>query len=275
MRGKRMEDEWKTKSAQGPSGEDEEEGKRGYGLLRILGRITVFLVLVGIVYWGVRTLSYVIFGPELEVVRGIAPDESLAAGAPVTLGVVVRNRGLMEGAAFVVAALGEGVEVEGPTLDVPAKDTALIPVRVTLPSGERELSLVVFDGWRGVRRLTTLRGIPVSVRPQEIRASDIAMPEVATRGEHITVSFPWTNLGRVEETLVPVVVFRPAGGGPPVAAEGKPLEVSPQRRADVRFTVDTWRLSPGRYSAQILVRSQAGHRVGRGSDRLVLNVRES
>lgn len=273
MRGKRMDEEWEGSGTSDAEVKGDKAAESG--LLRIFGRILVFLVLVAVVYWGVRTLTYVVFGPELEVVRAITPESSLEAGTPVTLGVVVRNSGLMEGASFVVAALGEGVELEGPTLDVPAKDSALIPVRISLPSGERELSLVVFDGWRGVRRLTTLRGIAVSVRPQEIAVSDVTMPQTATRGESVTVSFPWSNLGRVEETVVPVVVFRPMTGGPPVAAEGRPSQVSPQRQTSLTFAVDTWRLSPGRYSAQVLVQSQLGDRVGHGSDRLVLNVRES
>jgi hypothetical protein len=183
-----------------------------------------------------------VFAPELEVIRPLLPEGGLTAGEPVTLGVVVRNRGPLAGASFVVAVSGD-VEVEGPTLDVPARDSALIPVRLRLNSGTNPISLVVFDGWRGVRRLHSFRDLAVRVPVRTVEV-ELASSQVR-RGDAVEFSLGWSNLGTASEVIVPVVVFREVGGGPPIVDQGPELSVAPGESLRLAHAVDSWPLRAG------------------------------
>src|SRR5688572_19136670 len=110
--------------------------------LRIVGRMVVFFFLVLVVYAFFRQLTYIVFAPDLQVLRMIVPEGEVAPGDPVKVGVLLRNRGPLDGAAFVVAVVGDR-EIEGATLDVPGRDTASIPVELMLNSGTHLMSLVV------------------------------------------------------------------------------------------------------------------------------------
>ena len=167
--------------------------------------------------------------------------------------------------AFFVVPLGFSVGgafegPEGPTLDVPPRDTALIPVRVTLNSGTNAVSLVVFDGWRGVREVLAYRNLSVAVAP---RSLDIEVPEQVARGQKLTLAIPWSNPGMSREMVVPVVVFRPQGGGPPDDQEGPTFELEPGESRTLDFDVDTWALRSGRYSLEVYLEAQGRERVAR------------
>jgi hypothetical protein len=215
-------------------------------------------------------LTYIVFAPELEVVRPIVPEGGLNAGEPFTMGVVVRNRGPLSGASFVVAVSGD-VETEGPTLDVPARDTALIPVRLTLNSGRNAVSLVVFDGWRGVRQLRAYRNLPVGVQP---RSFDIEVPEQVVRGDLVSIAVPWSNLGMAAETVTPVLVLRPEGGGAPLDQEGPEFQLRAGEARTLEFTLDTWFLRAGRYSMEVFLEAPGRERVAQGSSPHSLEVME-
>jgi hypothetical protein len=238
--------------------------------LGLVGRLVLFIGILLSVYILLRQLTYVVFAPELEALRPIVPDGGLAAGEPVTLGVVVRNRGPMSGASFVVAVVGD-VETEGPTLDVPPRDTALIPVRVTLNSGTNAVSLVVFDGWRGVREVLAYRNLSVGVEP---RSLDIEVPEQVARGQKLTLAIPWSNPGMSREMVVPVVVFRPQGGGPPEDQEGPTFQLEPGESRTLDFDVDTWTLRSGRYALEVYLEAQGRERLARSLSPHSLEVTE-
>jgi hypothetical protein len=237
---------------------------------RLLARIAVFGVFVLALYLVLHRLTYLIFAPELEVIRTILPAEGLSAGEPVTLGVVVRNRGPAAGASFVVAVT-EDVETEGPTLQVPPRDSALIPVRVTLNSGVNSVSLVVFDGWRGVRELRAFRNLAVGVEP---RSLDIEVAERATRGDSLRLAIPWSNPGMTRETVLPVVVFRSDGGGPPFDQEGPPFHMEPLESRTLEFSLDTWPLRAGKYLLEVYLEAPGRERVARGKSPHLVEVSE-
>ena len=226
----------------------------------LAGRIAAFGVAIVAGYILFRQLTYAIFAPELEVIRPIVPEAGITAGEPVTMGVLVRNGGPISGASFVVAVAGD-VELEGPTLDVPAGDSALIPVRLSLNSGLNDVSLVVFDGWRGVRRLESYRNLSVTVKP---RLFDVHVLEQAERGDALKVAVPWSNLGVSAETVTPVVVFRPVGGGAPLDEEGPAFELAPGEARTLEFEIDTWPLEAGRYSMDVFLEAPGRERVAQG-----------
>ena len=236
----------------------------------LLVRIAIFATLLLVGYLTLRQLTHSVFAPELEVIRPIVPEGGLRAGEPVTLGVVVRNRGPSPGASFVVAVTGD-VETEGPTLDVPARDSAIIPVRVTLNSGMNGVSLVVFDGWRGVRQLQAFRNLSVGVEP---RSLDLKVPERAARGDLLTVAFPWSNPGLMQETVEPVAVFRPEGGGAPLDQEGPTFQLGPGESRTLEFALDTWPLRAGRYVLEVYLEAPGRERVARGYSSQLLEVTE-
>jgi hypothetical protein len=236
----------------------------------LIGRFALFVGILLLAYILLRQLTYVVFAPELEVIRPIVPDGGLTAGEPVTLGVVVRNRGPLSGASFVVAVTGD-VETEGPTLDVPPRDTAFIPVRVTLNSGTNAVSLVVFDGWRGVRELRAYRNLSVGVEP---RSLDIQVTEQVARGQLLTLAIPWSNPGMSRETVVPVVVFRPEVGGAPQDQEGPTFQLEPGESRTLDFAVETWSLRAGRYTLEVYLETQGRERLARGISPHSLEVTE-
>jgi hypothetical protein len=233
--------------------------------LLIASRVAVFLVLVAGVYWVFWRSSYALFAPHLELVRAVIPSGIVSHDETHTLGVVVRNTGWSWGAAFVVAALGEGVEVEGPTVDVPARDSALVPVEVTLGPGDNTLSLVLFDGWRGVRRLHTYRGLHIRGGFRELEAEAITLDESVVRGDTLEVAFEWSNPRRTPEMVIPIVVFRQESGTGGTPIEGPATRLEPGESGTLRFPVDTWMLQPGTYTAQISVMSDTRERIGYGS----------
>jgi hypothetical protein len=199
------------------------------------------------------------------------PEGGLSAGVPVTMGVVVRNRGPITGASFVVAVAGD-VEVEGPTLDVPARDTALIPVRLTLNSGTTPVSLVVFNGWRGVRRLQAFRNIPVHVAVRTV-ALEVA-PARLGRGDQATLSWDWSNPGAAPELVTPIVVFRALEGGSPIIEEGQAIPLGPGEARTLALTVDSWPLRAGSYTVEVFLEAAGRGRVARGSSPEPLEVTE-
>jgi hypothetical protein len=236
----------------------------------LAGRILLFGVVVLLGFVLLRRTSYVVFAPELEVVRAVVPDSSIVAGEPVTMGVVVRNRGPQAGASFVVAVAG-GTEVEGPTVTVPPGDTAWVPVHFTLDSGSSAVSLVVFDGWRGVRRLRSYRDLPVSVEP---RLFEVQAPDQAQRGQWLKLSVPWSNLGVASARVVPVVVLRPMEGGFPLESQGPDFELAPAESRVLEFTLDSWVLRPGKYSMEVFLESPTRQRVARAGSSRALEVTE-
>lgn len=240
----------------------------------ILKRMFVALIAVALVYVIIWRGSYALFAPRMEAVRAVPPPERIAPGESVTLGAIVSNTGLSTGAAFVVATLGDGVEVEGSTVDVPAKDSTEVTVQLSLGAGGHPVTLVVFDSWRGVRRLDTFQDLYVQVGTQDLDRTRLVVPEQATRGETIDVAVPWSNRGQVGQQVTPVLVFRPQEGGLPVPAEGPTTELAPGQERTLRFGVDTWPLRPGRYLVDVLVRKSGGQIVGRGGEPLTVDVME-
>jgi hypothetical protein len=237
---------------------------------QVAGRIAVFAIVVVLAFVMLRRITYVAFAPDLEVVRAVVPDTGIAAGAPVTMGVVVRNRGPQAGASFVVAVSGD-TEVEGPTVTVPPRDSAWVPVHLTLDAGGNAVSLVVFDGWRGVRRLRSFRDLPVVV---ERRVFDVQAPDQAERGQSLKVSLSWSNLGVASARVVPVVVLRPIEGGYPLETKGPDFELAPAESRVLEFTLDSWVLRPGRYSMDVFLESPGRERVAQATSPRSLEVTE-
>lgn len=242
---------------------------------RILKRVLVFLLLVLGVYFFVIRGWNLFFAPRVETVRLLSPPELAQPGEAITFAVVVRNTGWTSGAAFVVAAFANGAEVEGPTIPVAARDSAVVPVQLALGSGEHSVSFVVFDGWRGVRRLDAFPGIDVQVERQVIPSDGVEIPDRAIRGESIPVKLRWSNQGQVRQTIVPLLVLRPELEGTPLSEEGPAMDVGPGETTTLEFQVDTWRLQPGRYLAEVHVRSAEGGPAGRGAELFPLVIAEA
>lgn len=240
----------------------------------IPGRLALLFVAVGIVYALFRGATYLLFAPTLEVQDLVLPPGPVASGEAATLGAVVRNTGAVPGAAFVVAALEGGLEVEGGTREVAPGDTALVTVEVTANSGHLPTTLSVFDGWRGVRPVHTFRSVPLEVLPREVAGNQVRLADQALRGTPLSVELPWENPGPMSETVVPVVILRREGGGPPTAVEGPSFQLGPGARTVLAFTLDTWPLSPGGYGAEIHLVTGEGRRAGHVRDRLSLQILE-
>lgn len=242
------------------------------GTLGIVKRLLVFLILVVAVYLVLLRISHFAFAPRLEVLHPLTPPAMVVAGEPVSLGAVIRNDGRMEGAAFVTAVFRNGVEVEGPTVPVPAGDSTVVTVAVALGAGEHQVSLVAFDGWRGVRRLRVFQGLRVTVESRVMASSDIRIPDRVSRGETMAVAFAWSNAGEIRQTVIPTVVFRPRDGGVPVAIEGPALEVEPLESRILDFEIDSWQLRPGHYLAEVQIHSPDGGLRGETIDLLPVEV---
>jgi hypothetical protein len=239
--------------------------------MRLLSRLAAFLALVLLAYLIVAKASHLLFAPDLEVLRVHLPA-GVTAGESDTLGVVVHNRGSVTGAAFVVAVLADGFEVEGATLVVPPGDSLLVPVALKFEGGLNFVSLLAFDGWRGARRLETFRDLSVPVAPREIPPEEVTLPARASRGDSLPVVVPWTNLGMTSETVVPVVVFRPENGGLPLDITGPAEVVAPGEEKTLAFALDSWPLAAGSYRVQIFLNSARGGRIARASAPLALEV---
>ena len=261
-----------------PSVEDvvaslEEEGG-GWANRRLLRRF-FFLVLTGFaVYLVIWRGSHFLFAPRAEAVRPLAPPGQVAPGTAVTLGAVVRNDGIVSGAAFVVASLGPGREVEGPTVDVPGGDSAVVPVRMTLGPGRHAISLIVFDGWRGVRRLETFGDVPVTVGEELLGTDSVRVPERIVRGSDAAGDVQWANRSDVPRELRASAVFRPAGGGTPHVLEGSSVEVGPYQSATLEMPLDTWHLPPGSYDVDVQLYTREGQRIARSRETVVVEVVE-
>jgi hypothetical protein len=240
----------------------------------IPGRLGLLFVAVAIVYALFRAGTHLLFAPTLEVQRLVLPPEPVSSGEAATLGAVVRNTGALPGAAFVVAALEGGLEVEGGTREVAPGDTALVTVEVTANSGHLPATLSVFDGWRGVRLVHTFRSVPLEVLPREVAGDRVRLAGQIRRGTPMSVELPWENPGPMSETVVPVVIFRREGGGPPTAVQGPAFEVVSGARTVLAFTVDTWPLSPGGHGAEVHLVTGEGRRAGHVRDRFSLQILE-
>ncbi len=233
----------------------------GVALIR---RLVIFLILIFVVYLVIQRLSVLAFAPDLEVDHVVVPDGFAEAGTPVALGVVFRNNGRTRGTGFVVASLRDGSAIEGPTLDVPPRDTAFVPVRIPLDPGEHVLSLVAFDGWRGMRRLATYTGLVVQVGGAgDVEITAVRTPSAAFRGGTTSISVTLRNVGPVSERVVPDIVLRPEGAGLPHSIQGNETILEPGQRKTLEVSLDTWPLLPGSYLVEVFARSGLEERVGR------------
>jgi hypothetical protein len=245
----------------------------GGDAVRLLARLVIFLLVVVGGYLIVREASYWIFGPELHVVEPIVPAAPVLADLPTVLGVRIANTSRTEGAAFVVAALGAGVEIEGRTVAVPAGETVFAPVEVVFGRGEHVVTLVVHDAWRGVRRLATLRGLSVSATAREVALHGVHAPANVTRGAAAVIDITAVNRGAAAEDVVPVVLLHD-GDGLASETHGDTVAVGAGASGALRVTIDTGRLAPGLYIADIELRAADGTLLGQARHPLPLEVRQ-
>lgn len=223
-------------------------------------RLVLFCVAVFVVYWLVKTVSLLLFSPTLQTVAPVVPRGPIEAGQAVTLGAYVANTSRMDGAAFVVLAFASGEEVEGPTVRIKGRDTAFVPVHVRLPRGEHVYTMVIFDSWRGVRRLETLRGLTIGARAVEIEVVDVKMPADVSSGPTLT-ELTGKNPGRSPETVTPVVQVRGPRG---IVAEyiGDKTVIPANGSRPMRVSFNANGLPAGQYFAEVAVRSVSGETLG-------------
>lgn len=242
------------------------------GKIGIRGRVLVLAALLAVAFAVFRGVTHLLFAPELEVVELHVPSVAAEPGQTALISVTVRNRGAVPGAAFLVAVLEGGLEIEGPTRQVASGETAVVSVEVIVNSGQAPFSVAVFDGWRGARAVRTYRSVEAPVEPRRIRLEGGTFPERLARGERARLDMTWANPGATAETVVPVGVFRSREGGPPLPIEGPPVRIGPGASATLALPVDSWLLHEGAWELAVEVRSGAGRRAGYGERAVALDV---
>lgn len=235
---------------------------------RVFLRFFIFLLLVAGVWFLVQAGSHLFFQPEVEALAPVVPEGRHMPNVPVSLGVRMANTSRYDGAGFVVAALASGKEVQGPGIPIPAHDTVLVPVNVTLPAGDHVLSLVAFSSGREARRLETFRGLTLWVGDREIEVEEVTLPDRLQPSDTVTVEALATNPGDSTEMVVPVLVFTPPEGTP-VEVDGPVTELSPGQGDTLQVTIVAGALQPGRYSVRLLARTPEGVRLAQGRPRPV------
>ena len=225
---------------------------------KLVFRLIVFALVIAGTYLVVRQGSGIFLAPELDVIGPVTPMGRLAPGAPLTVGVEVRNARMIDGAAFVVAVLPDGTEVEGEVVAVPGMETVTATVQIDLGVGAHVISLIIFDGWRDPERLQTYSGIPLRIGRREVALESFAVPESVTSGDSLSIEFIGRNEGQFAEFMLPRVQFRPEEGGDPVEGVGYPVEFNPGDSVAVQFFIDSAILPVGRYFAELLALSDDG-----------------
>ena len=230
--------------------------------LALVGRILVFLALITVVYWAFRQLTVLLFAPQIAVVRPILPSREISPGSEVQLGVMVVNQKATAGAAFVVAALGDGRQIEGPTVALPAHDTTLVPVAVPLDREDQMLSLVLFDSWRGVRRLQTFSGLRVGVAESDVALEYVAPPDSIRSGEGFALELLARNHNTEPVTVRPRVKLQSGPFQEDRWIAGELMEIAAGDSARFTVTVEGDLLEPGTHFTQAVVETDDGTRRG-------------
>jgi hypothetical protein len=228
---------------------------------RLLVRLVVFAVLVFGVYLVVQEIIGLYYAPNLRSIQAVVPSERVMPGTVTRVGLLVENRGQMEGAAFVVVAMADGEEFEGASVTVPGNDTATVWVDVPFERGDQVFSLVLFDGWRDVERLTTLPGLLVQVGEHLVALDDVDVPERVTAGDTARVTLSAENTGEYGENVRAVVILSSRSGDRPVQFQGDVTEILPGATVDLMVLVDTGSLEPGEYTADVIIATESGRKV--------------
>jgi hypothetical protein len=228
---------------------------------RLLLRMVVFGLLVMGAYLLVRAGSYILFAPKLEALAPVVPTGTVPTDQLTTLGAHVANNSRAQGAAFAVVTFNSGEEVEGATVQIPPGDTVFVPVRVRLTRGEHIFSLLVFDAWRGTRRLKSYSGLSVTAAAREIELEKLVVPETVTRGQPAVIQFMGANPGRRAETVIPVVALK-TEGGTALVTQGDPVQIGPRQSGALRVNVATAGLNPGQYHAEVWVETRTANTIG-------------
>ena len=228
----------------------------------LLLRLLVFVLLVGAVYWVFRQLTVLLFAPEIEVIGPVVPSRELSPASTVQLGVLVTNPKPMAGAAFVVATGDDGSQIEGPTVGVPPDDTTFVPVEVRLDREDQIVSLVVFDGWRGVRRLQTFPGLRLGVTESDVAVEYVQVPDTVRGGDTWELELLVRNHGTQAVIVRPKVAFQSGPDQEIRSVGGSLVEIAAGDSTRFSLVVEGGLLEPGMHFAQAVVETREGDRRG-------------
>lgn len=204
--------------------------------------VGMYLVLV--------VIPFHIFGPRLRIVDVAMPESMIQPRVPFRIGLNVANDRWGEGSAYVVFAIEGETEIEGAVTRIPGREERNIFVEVSMDTGIRNGSLILYDAMHDNRRIDVQHGVHIVAGSLAIRLLDVNYPERIVRGETMTITLTYV----VDESgpceILPVAIVYDSGGGRPAETDGNEVMVSRGRHV-LDLAVATHDLTPGAHQLTI------------------------
>lgn len=222
--------------------------------------VTITSIVVGM-YLLLVWLPFRYFRSNLMIAGVIPPREDIVPHSPFQVGLRVANSHWGAGGAYVSLVIDGETEIEGPVIPIPAREERDVVLTVSLETGARSGSLILYDAGYN-NRLGTRHGILFRVGSLPVRLVGLSYDSSIRRGDTMTVTLKAAvdDGGRYE--IVPIAIVYDSQGRRPEETDGVEHVVSGKRNL-LHLTLPTARLLPGKHRLTALIYDpEAKQRIG-------------
>jgi len=208
-------------------------------------------------------LPFYFFRSDLAIADVIAPDK-INPLAPFQIGFKVANSHWGDGAAYVSLVIEGETEIEGPVIPIPAREARDIFVTVSLETGTRAGSLVLYDAGYN-NRLDARHGIALRVGSPPIRIVRLNYDPVVSQGDTMTIILSAVVDDAKRYEIIPFAILYDSQGGRPIETDGVEHIVKGDSNL-LRIDLTTARLPLGPHRLTVgLYDPEAKRRIGKNN----------
>ncbi len=200
--------------------------------------------IIAAMYFILVVIPFNVFGPRLRIVDVAMPSADIKPLNPFRIGLNVANDRWGAGAAYVVFSIEGETEIEGAVTSIPGRENRDIFVNVSMETGVRNGSLILYDAMHDNRRIDVRHGVHVVAGSLAIRLVDVQYPKNIIRGEtmEIIMNCAVDDSGPFE--ILPVAIVYDSAGKRPAETNGKEVMVT-LGPCVLKLAVATGDLAPG------------------------------